>query len=87
VFGFVRLLGLLQAGACDGNSLRGVLGLDLPLLSVTASIAAEKFLISGAPNEPMLLARESLGFRFIPKYFARPPLIHSLWSWRPVGVF
>jgi hypothetical protein len=58
---FVRLLGLLQASACDENSLRDVLGLDLPLLSVAASIAAEKFFISGAPNEPMLLAANRTG--------------------------
>jgi hypothetical protein len=37
---FVLLLGLLQANACDEDSLRDVLGLDLPLLSVAASIAS-----------------------------------------------
>jgi hypothetical protein len=83
---FVRLLGLLEASACDENSLRDVLGLDLPLLKVNASSASKQVLHFGGAERAAAPDRDRKGLRSVAEAVARPPLIHSLWSWRPLGV-
>lgn len=39
-----------------------------------------------APQQAIAADRDREGFRFAGKVVVGPPLIHSLWSWRPVMV-